>query len=81
MILTKDYRPFFFYSSVSLFLSFVSLLLGVPLIIEFFETGLVPRFPTAVLSASIMLLAFISFVTGLILDSVARGRREAKRLH
>jgi hypothetical protein len=50
-------------------------------VLEFLETGFVLRFPTAFLSASIMVLAFISFATGLILDSVARGRREAKRLH
>jgi len=81
MILTKDYRPFFFYSIVSSFLALVSLLLGMPIVIEFLETGLVPRFPTAFLAASIMVLAFSSLATGLILDSVARGRREAKRMH
>ena len=81
MILTKDYRPFFFYSVAGTFLSLVSFALGIPVVIEYFETGLVPRFPTAILSASIMVLAFVSFATGLVLDSVARGRREAKRLH
>ena len=45
------------------------------------QTGLVPRFPTAILAASIMILATLSLATGLVLDSVARGRREAKRLH
>jgi hypothetical protein len=59
----------------------LSLGLGIPVTIEWIETGLVPRFPTAILSASIMLLAFLSLTTGLVLDSVARGRREIKRLH
>jgi len=81
MILTKDYRPFFFYSIVSGVLALVSLTLGIPVVIQFVDTGLVPKFPTAFLSASIMVLAFLSLATGLILDSVARGRREAKRLH
>ena len=59
----------------------MSLLLGVPVITEFLETGLVPRLPTAVLAASAMILGFVSFVAGLILDSVTHGRRELKRLH
>jgi glycosyltransferase involved in cell wall biosynthesis len=81
MILTKDYRPFFFYSIIGGFLVALSLILGTPIILEFLETGLVPRFPTAFLSASIMVLAVLAFATGLILDSVARGRRESKRMH
>lgn len=81
MILTKDYRPFFFYSIISSILALLSLALGTPIVIEFLDTGLVPRFPTAFLSASVMVLAFLSLATGLILDSVARGRREVKRLH
>lgn len=81
MILTKDYRPFFFYSIISSILALGSLALGIPVVLEFAETGLVERFPTAFLSASVMILAFLALATGLILDSVARGRREAKRLH
>ena len=81
IILTKDERPFFFYSIAFGLLAVLSLLLGIPVALEFLQTGLVPRFPTAILSASIMVLAFLSLATGLILDSVARGRREAKRLH
>ena len=48
--------------------------------ISIWLVGLVPRFPTVILAASIMLLAFLSFTCGLILDSVARGRRELKRM-
>ena len=81
MILTKDYRPFFFYSIISAVLAGLSLAIGIPIVIEFLNTGLVPRFPTAFLAASVMVLAFLSLATGLILDSVARGRREVKRLH
>jgi glycosyltransferase involved in cell wall biosynthesis len=80
-ILTKEERPFFFYSIASSVLAALSLALGIPVALEFLGTGLVPRFPTAILSASIMVLAFLCLTTGLILDSVSRGRREAKRLH
>jgi len=54
--------------------------LAYPLLIEFLETGLVPRIPTAVLCTGLMLLAFLSLTCGLILDSVSRGRREIKRI-
>ncbi len=81
VILTKDERPFFFYSMISAFLALVSLAFGTPVVLEFIETGQVPRFPTAVLAASIMVLASLALTTGLILNSVARGRREMKRLH
>ena len=80
-LLTKDERPFFFYSIAFSVLAFLSLALGIPVAIEFMDSGLVPRLPTAILSASVMVLAFLSLTTGLVLDSVARGRREAKRLH
>lgn len=79
--MTKEERPFLFFLVVSSVLAALSLLLAAPIFIEWLETGLVPRFPTSVLSASIMLLAFLSFTTGLILDSVAHGRREVKRLN
>lgn len=81
LILTKEERPFFFYSIAFTAFGMLSLILGIPVAVEFLETGLVPRFPTAILSASIMVLAFLSLTTGLVLDSVARGRRETKRLH
>lgn len=81
LLLTKDERPFFFYSILFGVMFLLSLTLGVPVAFEFLDTGLVLRFPTAILAASIMVLAFLSLATGLLLDSVARGRRESKRLH
>jgi hypothetical protein len=81
LILTKEERPFFFYSIAFSTLAFLSLALGIPVALEFLDTGLVPRFPTAILAASVMVLAFLALTTGLVLDSVARGRRESKRLH
>lgn len=80
LLLFKEIRPFLFFGLNFICLSLLSLALGVPLINDYWETGLVPRFPTAILSASIMLLAFLSLTCGLILDSVARGRREFKRM-
>ena len=54
--------------------------LFLPVFIEYLQTGLVPRLPTAVLSTGLVLLSFLSFVCGLVLDTVTRGRKEAKRI-
>ncbi|MEQ9671582.1 glycosyltransferase family 2 protein [Coleofasciculus sp. G2-EDA-02] len=80
LLLFKEVRPFLFFSIIFVMLALISLILGIPIVETFLETGLVPRFPTAILAASIMLLAFLSLTCGLILDSVARGRREVKRI-
>ena len=80
LMLVKDERPlpFFCASAVVLFVAGVGL--GVPVITEFLRTGLVPRLPTAIVSAALVALSFLSVACGLILDSVGRGRREMKRL-
>ncbi len=80
IILFKHERPLQFFSLIGLVLMLISLVLGIPVVIQFLQTGLVIRLPTAVLAMGIMLMAFLSFVTGLILDTVTRGRREAKML-
>ncbi|NES82153.1 MAG: glycosyltransferase [Moorea sp. SIO2B7] len=80
LLLFKEVRPFLLFGIVCLFLASISIALGIPILKTFLETGLVPRFPTAILAASLMILAFLSLTCGLILDSVARGRQEAKRI-
>lgn len=79
--LFKEERPFAFFSWIAFALAAASILLAVPLITTFLETGLVPRVPTAILSTGLMLVAVLSFACGLILDTVTRGRRELKRMH
>ena len=74
-------RPVLFYGSFSLFLAALAIVLAIPLAITWFQTGLVPRLPTAILATGLMILAFLSFFCGLILDTVVRGRREVRRLH
>jgi glycosyltransferase involved in cell wall biosynthesis len=80
IVLLKEERPLAFFSVVFAILATVSVLLSVPVIIEFIETGMVPRFPTAILSTGLMVLAFLALACGFILDTVTRGRRELKRL-
>ena len=81
MALVRDERPLRFFGFVGILLAGCSLLLGWPVISSYLQTGLVPRLPTALLATALMLLAFLSIASGLILDTVTRGRRELKRLH
>lgn len=73
-------RPFAFFSVVGAVLATVSVILAIPLVGTYLDTGLVPRFPTAILAASIMILAFLAITSGIILETVTRGRRELKNL-
>jgi glycosyltransferase involved in cell wall biosynthesis len=79
--LVKEERPMQFFSLVALALFAASLALGWPVVATYIETGLVPRLPTAVLAVGTMILAAVSFIAGLILDTVTLSRRELKRLH
>jgi glycosyltransferase involved in cell wall biosynthesis len=78
--LLKEERPLLFFSTVFFTLALLAAGISVPIFITYLETGLVPRFPTAVLATGIMLLSFLSLVCGLVLDTVTLGRREAKRM-
>lgn len=80
-LLVKEERPLQFFSLSAVTLATTSVMLGWPLVTTYLATGLVPRFPTAVLVTGLMVLAFICFVAGLVLDTVTLGRREIKRLH
>ncbi|MPY69968.1 MAG: glycosyltransferase [Alphaproteobacteria bacterium] len=80
LFLFKEVRPFRFFGAMSLLLALAGIILAYPLVATYLATGLVPRLPTAVLVTGIMLLASMALVCGIILDTVSRGRREAKRL-
>jgi len=78
--LLKEERPLAFFSALAGILAIASAALGIPVVIHFFETGFVPRLPTALLAVGIMMTSVLAFMCGLILDSVSRSRREIKRL-
>lgn len=78
--LYKETQPFRFFSAIGTALLLTCLGLGMPLIVVYLETGLVPRFPTAILAAAIAQLGFLSFAIGLVLEAITSGRREAKRM-
>jgi glycosyltransferase involved in cell wall biosynthesis len=73
-------RPLQFFGMTAILLALTAIGLSIPIIDEFLAHGIVPRLPTAVLSASMMVCALLSLVSGLILDNITRGRQESKRL-
>jgi glycosyltransferase involved in cell wall biosynthesis len=78
--LYRSEKPLRFFTAIGMFLMLVSVGLAIPLLVTFLEQGIVPRLPTAVLSMGLMILAVLSVSSGLVLDTVTRGRREMKLL-
>jgi glycosyltransferase involved in cell wall biosynthesis len=78
--LVREERPLIFFGALFAIFALTSLLLGSPVVLHFWRFHDVPRLPTAVLSAVLMLIAFLALASGLILDTVTRGRWEAKRM-
>ncbi|MDO6413391.1 glycosyltransferase [Sphingomonas sp. BIUV-7] len=80
LVLSRIERPVLFFGAIGALLALLGVILAVPLILTYAQTGLVPRLPTAVLVTGLMILASLCLFTGLILDTVVRGRREVRRL-
>src|SRR6266446_3235530 len=78
--LYRSEKPLRFFTAIGIFLTLVSIGLAIPIIVTYLEQGIVPRLPTAVLSMGLMILAVLSISSGLVLDTVTRGRREMKLL-
>jgi glycosyltransferase involved in cell wall biosynthesis len=81
LLLYKEMHPARFFGAIFAIFSITGLILAIPVIDEFAKSGQVPRFPTAILAASLELLAALFLAAGVILDSIARRHREVKRLH
>jgi hypothetical protein len=73
-------RPALFYGLIGALLLAAAIILAIPLVVTYVHTGLVPRFPTAILVTGMTIVAVLCFFAGLILDTVTRGRREVRRL-
>jgi glycosyltransferase involved in cell wall biosynthesis len=78
--LIRHERPLAFHSILAAIVLLVAIILGIPLVIEFSATGLVPRFPTAFLASSLVIIAVLILVVGFVLDGITRSRRESARL-
>jgi hypothetical protein len=80
MRLLRREKPTAFYGAIALLLAALSVILAVPIAVTYAQTGFVPRIPTAILCTGLMILAMLSLMSGLILDTVTHGRREMRRL-
>ena len=80
VMLYRIERPVLFFGGIGSLLLLAAVLLALPLVLTYLETGLVPRFPTAILVTGMTVTAVLCFFAGLILDTVTRGRREMRRL-
>ena len=80
LTLYRTERPVLFFGGIAALLVLAAVILAMPLVLTYVETGLVPRFPTAILVTGMMIVAVLAFFAGLILDTVTRGRREMRRL-
>ena len=78
--LYRSERPLRFFTVIGILLALAAIILAIPIVVTFIETGLVPRLPTAVLSMGLTIVAMLSVSSGIVLDTVTRGRREMKML-
>lgn len=80
LALYRHERPLQYFSFLAAALLLLAFGLGIPIVLEWLKTGLVPRFPTAILATGVTVVGVLSFAVGLILETVTRGRQELKRL-
>jgi|SRR5579871_1005144 len=78
--LVREEKPFFFYATIGVVFALAAIAIGIPVVFDYVRTGLVPRLPTAVLATGMVVLASLSVMSGIILDTVTRGRWEQKRM-
>lgn len=72
----REYKPFVFFNIISLIILTLSLIFGIPVFIEYFKTGLVPRFPTLIFSGILLIISILMFVCGVILEVVVKKHRQ-----
>lgn len=80
LCLFRDFRPLQFFLSIAAVIAIISIVLAIPVFVEYFATGFVPRFPTLIFSGFLFIFAMLLFATGLILDTIKRRDRSAFRL-
>lgn len=78
--LFRDYKPFLFFSMITTVMMLISIFMFIPVLMEYFETGLVPRFPTLIVAGFIMLLALLMWICGLILDVLVQKHKQLYEL-
>ena len=79
--LFKEYRPTLFFNLIAVISLIMSLVLGIPVLLEFFDTGFVPRFPTLIVSCILLIITLLMWVTGIILETINKKNRQMYEIH
>ena len=79
--LFKEYKPAAFFNIISIICLIIALILGIPVVIEYFNTGLVPRFPTLIVSGTALLVALLLCITGIILQVIVKKHKQLYELY
>ena len=80
-ILFKEYKPGFFFSILGILSLMCSLLLGVPVVIEYMNTGIVPRFPSLIVSGAFLIISLLLWITGIMLQVIAKKHKQLYELY
>ena len=79
--LFKEYKPFYFFGIVALILLILALVFGIPVVVEYFQTGLVPRFPTLIVACIFLVLSMLLWITGIILEVIVKKHKQLYELY
>lgn len=79
--LFKEYKPFYFFGIFALILLILSLILGIPVVIEYFSTGLVPKFPSLIVSSIFLVISLLLWITGIILEVIVKKHKQLYELY
>ena len=79
--LFKEYKPFYFFGIVAILFLIIALIFGIPVVIEYFKTGLVPRFPTLIVSCIFVVLSMLFWITGIILEVIVKKHKQLYELY
>lgn len=80
-ILFKEYKPFYFFGILASLFLIIALIFGIPVLIEYFNTGLVPRFPTLIVACIFLVLSMLFWITGIILEVIVKKHKQLYELY
>lgn len=80
MTLTRHERPIYFFGLLSALLMWVAVLLAIPVLVQYLQTGMVPRMPTLIVASFLVMISCLLFLAGLVIDGTRKSRHEASRL-
>lgn len=80
-VLFKEYKPTFFFNILSILLILISLIFMIPVFLEYYQTGLVPRFPSLIVGCFVLLVSILLWITGIILQVITKKHKQLYELY